>query len=49
MQCKGLQHSQRMDKVKSFVFPNSSNQDDGVAWWMKYAAKAAGILGGIGE
>jgi len=37
-----------MDKVKGFVFPNSNNaEDDGVAWWMKYAAKAAGILGGI--
>merc|ERR1712012_1016388 len=41
--------NQAMDKIKEFVFPNSGNsQDDGVSWWIKYAAKAAGILGGIG-
>ncbi len=38
-----------MDAVKNFVFPNASSQpDDGVAWWLKYACKAAGILSGIG-
>jgi len=38
-----------MDSIKSFVFPNSGSQpDDGVAWWMKYLCKAAGILSGIG-
>ena len=39
-----------MDSIKSFVFPNSGSQpDDGVAWWMKYLCKAAGILSGIGK
>ena len=38
-----------MDAVKNFVFPNAASQpDDGVAWWLKYACKAAGILSGIG-
>lgn len=39
-----------MDKVKGFMFPSSAApgaQDDGVPWWMKYAGKAAGILGGL--
>ncbi len=28
---------------------DSGGQDDGVPWWMKYAGKAAGILGGLGR
>jgi len=39
-----------MDKVKGFMFPNAgggAEADDGVAWWMKYASKAAGIVGGV--
>jgi hypothetical protein len=28
---------------------DSGVQDDGVPWWMKYAGKAAGILGGLGR
>ena len=39
-----------MDKVQNFIFPNAgAASDDGVSWWMKYAGKAAGIIGGIGE
>ena len=41
-----------MDKVKGFMFPNAgggAEADDGVAWWMKYASKAAGIVGGVGQ
>ena len=39
-----------MDKVQGFMFPNAgAGQDDGVPWWMKYAGKAAGIVGGIGK
>ena len=41
-----------MDKVKGFVFPNAGSgpeADDGVAWWLKYASKAAGIIGGVGK
>lgn len=37
-----------MDKVKSTLFPASAGEggDDSVPWWMKYAGKAAGIIGG---
>ena len=41
-----------MDAVKGFMFPGSGGpgaQDDGVPWWMKYASKSAGILGGVGN
>ena len=40
-----------MDAVKGFIFPGSTEpgQDDGVPWWMKYASKAAGLLGGVGQ
>ena len=37
-----------MEKVQNFIFPNAAPQD-GVSWWMKYAGKAGGIIGGIGE
>ena len=46
------QSSITMDKVKGFMFPNAgggAEADDGVAWWMKYASKAAGIVGGVGQ
>jgi len=35
-----------MEKVQNFIFPNAAPQD-GVSWWMKYAGKAGGIIGGI--
>ncbi len=40
-----------MDAVKGFIFPGSNEpgHDDGVPWWMKYASKAAGLLGGVGQ
>ena len=29
--------------------PSQSNPDDSAPWWLRYAAKAAGVIGGVGE
>ena len=31
------------------VYAPPSNPDDSAPWWMRYAAKGAGVIGGIGK
>ena len=41
-----------MQNFMSNMMPGGGQQggvDDGVPWWMKYAGKAAGVVGGVGE